>query len=82
VVSKAFTLKLPEGPEISVDGEAALGRGDSGDIASRLGRPGPQNVAPTRSRLIEKGLIFSPAHGLTEFTVPHFPDFIRRNAPS
>lgn len=54
----------------------------SGDIAAKLGRPGPQNVAPIRSRLIEKGLIFSPSHGLNEFTVPHFADFIRRNPPS
>jgi hypothetical protein len=63
---------------------SALGDGPyrSGDIASKLGRPGPQNVAPMRSRLIEKGLIFSPAHGLSEFTVPHFADFIRRDAPS
>jgi hypothetical protein len=62
----------------------ALGDGPyrSGDIASEMGRPGPQNVAPTRSRLIEKGLIFSPSHGLSEFTVPHFADFIHRNAPS
>ncbi len=63
---------------------AALGDAPyrSGDIAAKLGRPGPQNVAPIRSRLIEKGLIFSPSHGLNEFTVPHFADFIRRNPPS
>lgn len=63
---------------------AALGDGPyrSGDIATKLGRPGPQNVAPTRSRLIEKGLIFSPSHGLSEFTVPQFADFLRRNAPA
>jgi len=63
---------------------AALGDGPyrSGDIAAALGRPGAQSVAPIRSRLIEKGLIFSPAHGLSEFTVPHFAEFIRRNPPS
>ncbi len=62
---------------------AALGDGPyrSGDIATKLGRPGPQNVAPTRSRLIEKGLIFSPSYGLNEFTVPQFADFMRRNSP-
>ena len=63
---------------------AALGEGPyrSGDVAAALGRPGAQNVAPIRSRLIEKGLIFSPAHGLAEFSVPHFAEFIRRNAAS
>lgn len=63
---------------------AAMGDGPyrSGDIATKLGRPGPQNVAPTRSRLIEKGLIFSPSHGLSEFTVPQFADFLRRSVPA
>ena len=63
---------------------AALGDAPyrSGDIAAKLGRAGPQNVAPIRSRLIEKGLIFSPSYGLNQFTVPHFADFIRRTAPS
>lgn len=63
---------------------AALGDGPyrSGDVAAQLGRPGPQNVAPTRSRLIDKGLIFSQSHELNEFTVPQFADFMRRNAPS
>jgi hypothetical protein len=52
---------------------ASLGAGPyrSGEIAAALGRPGPESVAPTRARLIEKGLIYSPAYGLNEFTVPH-----------
>lgn len=53
----------------------------SGDIAARLGRTGPASVAPTRGRLIEKGLIYSPSYGLTEFAVPHFQEFIRRRFP-
>ncbi len=62
---------------------ADLGDGPyrSGDIAVRLGRSGPEGVAPTRSRLIDKGLIFSPSYGLNEFTVPAFADFLRRNYP-
>jgi len=28
--------------------------------------------------LITKGTIYSPAHGDTAFTVPHFDDFVRR----
>jgi hypothetical protein len=61
---------------------AALGDGPyrSGEIARQLGRSGAQNVAPLRARLIEKGLIFSPAHGASEFTVPRFADFLRREA--
>ncbi len=60
---------------------AELGSGPyrSGDVATKLGRAGPQNVAPTRSRLVQKGLIFSPSHGLSEFTVPQFADFLRRS---
>jgi hypothetical protein len=53
----------------------------SGEIASTLGRSGPESIAPTRARLIEKGLIYSPSYGLTEFTVPHFDTFIRRRFP-
>jgi hypothetical protein len=53
----------------------------SGEIAAGLGRPGPENVAPTRARLIEKGLIYSPSHGLNEFTVPQFDRFMRRTHP-
>jgi hypothetical protein len=62
---------------------ADLGQGPyrSGEIAAKLGRPGPASVAPTRGRLIEKGLIYSPSYGLSEFAVPHFQEFIRRRFP-
>lgn len=62
---------------------AELGSGPyrSGEIATQLDRRGPENVAPTRARLIEKGLIYSPAHGLNEFTVPQFDKFMRRTHP-
>lgn len=60
-----------------------LGEGPyrSGEIATKLDRPGPENVAPTRARLIEKGLIYSPSHGLNAFTVPQFDRFMRRTHP-
>ena len=51
-------------------------------VAQALGRPGPESVAPTRARLIEKGLIYSPAYGLNAFTVPHFDTYIRRTIPT
>lgn len=35
-VLKAFTLAIPDGPELKIDVEAALGQGDSGDLDSDL----------------------------------------------
>jgi hypothetical protein len=54
----------------------------SGEIAKRMGKSGPQNVAATRARVIEKGLVYSPSYGLNAFTVPHFADYMRRSFPS
>jgi len=58
---------------------AILGGGvqRSGDIAEKLGVK-PQSIAPIRNSLIKKGMIYSPAHGNTDFTVPLFDDFIKR----
>lgn len=62
---------------------AELGPGPhrSGDIASELGKS-VRTVAPTRAKLIEKGMIYSPRHGDTAFTVPLFDAFMRRSIPS
>jgi len=38
-------------------------------------------LAPTRNQLIAKGMIWSPSHGDTAFTVPLFDEFIRRIMP-
>jgi hypothetical protein len=58
---------------------AALGPGPhrSGDVADRLGRR-VTSVAPVRNALIGKGMIYSPAHGDTAFTVPLFDGFMLR----
>lgn len=58
---------------------AELGGGPhrSGDIAAQLGVK-VESVAPRRSALIRKGMVFSPAHGDTAFTVPLFDEFLRR----
>jgi hypothetical protein len=58
---------------------AELGPGPhrSGDIAAQLGVK-VESVAPRRSGLIRKGMIYSPAHGDTAFTVPMFDEFLRR----
>ena len=61
---------------------AELGPGShrSGDIAKTYGAH-VTSVAPIRSGLIAKGMIYSPAHGDTAFTVPLFDDFLRREMP-
>jgi hypothetical protein len=47
------------------------------DVAALLGRTSEQ-MGPTRSRLIDKGLLYTPGHGLAAFTVPQFDSFMRR----
>jgi hypothetical protein len=61
---------------------AALGPGPhrSGDISEALGRP-VTALGPTRNNLIAKGMIWSPQHGDTAFTVPLFDEFMRRIMP-
>ncbi len=49
----------------------------SGDIASLL-KVKTQTVGPVRSSLIKKGMIYSPQHGDTAFTVPLFDAYMRR----
>ncbi len=61
---------------------AELGAGPhrSGDIAQTLGRE-VSGLGPTRAQLISKGMIWSPNHGDTAFTVPLFDEFMRRIMP-
>ena len=61
---------------------AALGPGPhrSGDIADALGIK-VQQAGPLRNGLIKKGMIWSPAHGQTAFTVPMFDAFMIRAIP-
>ncbi len=62
---------------------ASLGPGPhrSGDIADRLGRK-VTALGPMRNKLIERGMIWSPNHGDTAFTVPLFDEFMRRIMPN
>lgn len=60
--------------------EFGSGKHRSGDIADRLGVK-VTSVAPTRSALIRKGMIYSPSHGDTAFTVPLFDAYMRRAIP-
>jgi hypothetical protein len=38
-------------------------------------------VAPTRNSIISKGMVYSPNHGDTAFTVPLFDGFMKRVMP-
>lgn len=61
---------------------AELGPGPhrSGDIADALDRK-VTSLGPTRNQLISKGMVWSPSHGDTAFTVPLFDEFMRRIMP-
>lgn len=52
----------------------------SGDIAACFGAD-VTTLAPTRSALISKGMVWSPNHGDTAFTVPMFDEFMKRIIP-
>ena len=62
---------------------AELGAGPhrSGDIAAILNKE-VSTIAPTRSSLLKKGMVFSPNHGDTAFTVPLFEGFMKRIIPN
>ncbi len=61
---------------------AELGPGPhrSGDAAKVLDRE-VTSLGPIRNSLIAKGMIWSPSHGDTAFTVPLFDQFMRRIMP-
>ncbi|SAI48999.1 Predicted ATPase (AAA+ superfamily) [Bordetella ansorpii] len=61
---------------------AELGPGPhrSGDIAQKQGKA-VAAFGPVRSTLIAKGMIWSPTHGDTAFTVPLFDEFMKRIMP-
>lgn len=53
----------------------------SGDIASIM-RKEVSQLGPLRQSLISKGMIYSPSHGDTAFTVPLFADYMKRTLPT
>lgn len=61
---------------------AELGSGPhrSGAIAEQLA-VNVESLSPLRAGLIRKGMIWSPAHGDTAFTVPMFDTFMHRAMP-
>jgi len=62
---------------------AELGPGAhrTGDIAEIL-KVKVTSLGPVRAKLINKGMIYSPAHGDLDFTVPLFDDFMIRSIPT
>lgn len=60
--------------------DLGMGPHRSGDIAEKMGRD-VTTLGPTRSQLIVKGMIWSPSHGDTAFTVPLFDEFMKRIMP-
>ena len=52
----------------------------TGDIATTLSMS-VKGIGPVRSKLIKKGMIYSPAHGDMAFTVPLFDEFMVRVIP-
>jgi hypothetical protein len=61
---------------------AKLGKGPyrSSDIAEVVGDRA-QSLGPCRANIINKGMIYSPAYGDVDFTVPMFDDYLRRTFP-
>lgn len=61
---------------------AELGPGPhrSGEVATALGMT-VTHAGPRRHNLITKGMIWSPSHGVTAFTVPMFDQYMLRAMP-
>ncbi len=74
--------RLTPGEKNFLRAMAYLGSGNqrTGDIAAVLG-VNVKGIGPVRSKLIKKGMIYSPAHGDMAFTVPLFDEFMIRAIP-
>ena len=49
-----------------------------GDLADRLGKADSRSLGPARAKLIGKGIVYSPDHGLIAYTVPGMADYVAR----
>ena len=70
-------LTLTEKKYLRAMAELGPGPHRSGDIAQML-RKSVNSLGPVRQSLITKGMIWSPSHGDTGFTVPLFDEFMKR----
>ena len=73
-------LTLAEKKYLRAMAELGPGPHRSGDVADALARK-VTSLAPIRNQLIAKGMIYSPNHGDTAFTVPLFDEFLHRIMP-
>ncbi len=75
--------RLTDGEKKYLRAMAELGQGPyrTTDITEKLGVESSTALSSVRSKLIKKGMIYSPAHGLLNFTVPLFDEFMRRVIP-
>lgn len=62
---------------MSIDGD---GPSSLQSLVERMGRTKSSSLSVTRKGLIDKGIVYSPAHGQLAFTVPGMTAFIRRNS--
>jgi hypothetical protein len=51
------------------------------DVTRMLGKKDQRSLSMRRNSLIRKGLIYAPAHGLVDYTVPHFAEYLLRQHP-
>lgn len=52
----------------------------SADLAGVMGVKSTA-LTPVRANLIRKGMVYSPRHGVLEYSVPLFGDYMRRTIP-
>ena len=74
--------RLPPGEKNFLRAMAECGAGAqrTGDIAACLGVK-VTSLGPVRSKLIRKGMVYSPSYGDIAFTVPQFDEFMKRVIP-
>jgi len=74
--------RLTPGERRFIRAMAELGPGPhrTADIAAVL-KQKLTSLGPVRAKLIQKGMIYSPAHGDMAFTVPLFDEFMKRVMP-
>ena len=77
---RAERMTATEASYLRAMAELGPGPQKASDVAALVGRTS-QQAAPVRSRLIEKGLLYTPDYGLAAFTVPQFDRYLVRTHP-
>ncbi len=76
-------IQLPPSVKKYLRAVAELGPGPhaSGDVAAKLGRK-VESVGPARSKIIAKGVAYTPTYGDIAFTAPMFDEYLKREIPN